>query len=94
MVKELLNHNANIEATDLDGSTPLICGIFLNYFFNFNYFYFKASTRGHIEVVKELLSRNADIEAKDTFGSTPLIRGIFLDYNIHLNCLLFIIYSF
>jgi ankyrin repeat protein len=59
-----------------------------------NYFYFKASTRGHIDVVKELLSRNADIEAKDKFDDTPLIRGIFLNYNMHLNCLLFIIYSF
>jgi hypothetical protein len=27
LVKELLNHNADIEAKDDDGCTPLICGI-------------------------------------------------------------------
>jgi ankyrin repeat protein len=37
LVKELLNQNANIEAKDKDRSTPLICGLILNYFFNFNY---------------------------------------------------------
>ena len=32
VVKELLNKNANIEAKDEDGSTPLIFGRFLNEF--------------------------------------------------------------
>ena len=38
IVKELLNRNANIEAKDKDGHTPLICGIFLNELFIFNSF--------------------------------------------------------
>ncbi len=48
-----------------------------------NYFYFKASRRGQIEVVKELLNRNADIEVKNKDGYTSLIEGLFLNYNIH-----------
>jgi ankyrin repeat protein len=32
MVKELLNRNANIEAKDHDGNTPLIGGIFENFY--------------------------------------------------------------
>ena len=56
-----------------------------------HYFYFKASSCGHTEVVKELLNQNADIEAKDIDGSTPLFEGIFVNYIIDLNCLLFII---
>ena len=35
-VKELLNKNANIEAKDEDGNTPLIWGMFLNELFIFN----------------------------------------------------------
>jgi ankyrin repeat protein len=31
VVKELLNHNADIEAKNDDGKTPLIKGIFLYY---------------------------------------------------------------
>jgi ankyrin repeat protein len=34
VVKELLNHNADIEAKDNDGNTALILGILLNYLFN------------------------------------------------------------
>ena len=56
-----------------------------------HYFYSKASSSRHTEVVKELLNQNANIEAKNKDGDTPLIRGIFLNYFIDLNCLLFII---
>ena len=45
-----------------------------------HYFYFKASSKGHTEVVKELLNRNADIEVKDKYGYNPLLEGIFLNY--------------
>jgi ankyrin repeat protein len=31
VVKELLNQNADIEAKDNNGNTPLILGIFLNF---------------------------------------------------------------
>ena len=31
VVKELLNHNAHIEAKNYDGTTPLIEGIFVDY---------------------------------------------------------------
>ena len=36
VVKELLNRNANIEAKDKDGRTPLILGLCLNYLLNLN----------------------------------------------------------
>jgi ankyrin repeat protein len=36
VVKELLNHNADIEAKDNDGNTALILGIVSNYLFNLN----------------------------------------------------------
>ena len=38
IVKELLNKNANIEAKDQDGWTPLMWGIFLNELFICNSF--------------------------------------------------------
>ncbi len=81
MVKELLDRGANIEEKDDDGETPLIKGIFLqffNYFKWFIYFWIIASSYGRIEVVKELLNRGANIEEKDNSGQTPLIKGIFL----------------
>ena len=36
VVKELLKHNADTEAKDKDGRTPLILGIFQSYLFNLN----------------------------------------------------------
>ncbi len=80
MVKELLNHNADIEAKDNDGCTPLICGIFQSIYLIWKIIilFFSAARSGHIEVVKELLNRNADIEVKDKDGNTALILGIVL----------------
>ncbi len=80
-VKELLNRGANIEEKDKYGKTPLIWGVFLQFFNQlkwFIYFLFLASALGHTEVVKELLNRGANIEEKDKDGETPLIRGVFL----------------
>ena len=34
VVKEIMDHNADIEVKDNDGSTPLILGMFLDYFLN------------------------------------------------------------
>jgi ankyrin repeat protein len=79
VVKELLNHNADIEVKDTNGCTPLILGIFLNGLITFNYGYFLllATRSGYIEMVIELLNHNANIEVKDNEGRTPLILGIF-----------------
>ena len=40
VVKELLKRNANVEAKDKMGYTPLILGIFLCYLINLNYLLF------------------------------------------------------
>ena len=97
-MKELLRNNANIEATDKNGCTPLFSGIFLNEMFFFNirsfiyFFLYIASSNGHHEVVKELLRNNANIEATDKNGFTPLFCGIFLNELFIFN--IFIIFSF
>jgi ankyrin repeat protein len=87
VVKELLNHNADIEVKDNEGRTPLILGIFWNGLITFNYGYILllATRSGYIEMVKELLNHNANIEAKDNEGRTPLILGIFWNGLITLN---------
>ena len=56
IVKHLLEREANIEAQDQDGVTPLHC----------------ASQIGDLEIVKHLLERGANIEAQDQHGGTPL----------------------
>jgi ankyrin repeat protein len=38
VVKELLNHNVDIEAKDKDGNTPLILGLYPNYLLNLNHY--------------------------------------------------------
>lgn len=52
----LIEHNANINAHDLDSWTPLL----------------NASREGNIELVEKLLARNASIECRDCGGFTPL----------------------
>jgi ankyrin repeat protein len=77
VIKELLKFNADIDAKDRFGFTPLIWGLFLNYFIKLNYrlIFFIASSKGNIEAIKELLKFNADIDAKDKYGYTALDRG-------------------
>ena len=84
VVKELLNHNSDIEAKNRHGNTPLILGIFVDYYVIWYYYFvlFQAAYEGHIEVVKELINHNAVIEAKDNHGNTPLILGNLLDYSV------------
>ncbi len=93
VVKELLNHHADIEAKNKNKNTPLILGIFVDYNVTWNYYFvlFEAANEGHIEVVKELLNHNSDIEAKDNYGNTPLIFGINFTFNVgfyKMNCIL------
>ena len=78
--KVLLDHGANIEAKDSDGSTPL----------------HQAAAIGNVEAAKVcrrslprfltngrlpkvLLDRGADIEAKDSDGFTPLHTAVYHD---------------
>jgi ankyrin repeat protein len=56
VVKELLEHGADIEAEDNCDSTPL----------------HRACYNGHVAVGNELLSRGSNIEAKTDEGDTPL----------------------
>lgn len=57
MVKELLKHGADIEATNHDGDTPL----------------YHAVSEGNAEVVRLLLDNGADLHAREKFvGGTPL----------------------
>jgi len=55
-VQLLLNCNADVEACDNDGDTPLIC----------------AALHGQHKVVQILLDRNAEINVQRNDGSTPL----------------------
>ena len=55
----LIEHGANIEARDVDGSTPLI----------------RAAGHGATDVVKVLLEKGANIEATDSGGDTALIAA-------------------
>ena len=67
IVRELLSKGADINATDNEGRTPLICGIFLKFFvicFYFNFLYI-ALEKGHIELVKELMAHGAAINGKN-----------------------------
>ena len=57
IVQYLVNHGANLEATDnSDGMTPL------------HY----ACENGHLDVVRYLLTRGANLEAADIWDRTPL----------------------
>jgi ankyrin repeat protein len=56
VIKELLDHGADIEAMDRDRRTPLHW----------------ASSRSHLPVVIELMDRGADIEAMTSSGMTAL----------------------
>ncbi|KAE8138174.1 ankyrin repeat-containing domain protein [Aspergillus pseudotamarii] len=53
----MLEKGADIESTDLDCSTPLIC----------------AASHGHEDVVRLLLERGADLEDEDDEECTPVI---------------------
>eukprot|EP00466_Bigelowiella_natans_P009397 jgi/Bigna1/147185/aug1.131_g21893 len=50
---------ANIEAKNRRGHTPLIIG----------------ALRGHLKIVQYLVGKKANIEAKNKHGETPLIKG-------------------
>ena len=91
MAKLLIDAGVDIESKNDNGWTPLILGIFLNYAFPLNYYFFIfiASRNGHIEVAKFLMERGADVESKDRHGQTPLIIGIFFNHAFHLIYLLF-----
>jgi ankyrin repeat protein len=56
VVKELVEHGADVDVKDKDGSSPLHW----------------ACAKGHLAVVNELLSRGANIEVEDIDGNTPL----------------------
>jgi len=56
VVRLLLDHNADVDARDNDGDTPLLC----------------AAVCGQLKVVQILLDRNVEINARSNDGSTPL----------------------
>jgi len=55
----LLEHGANIEAVDEEGTTPLI----------------RAASRGRTHVVNLLLEKGADVEARNSRGMTAPIAA-------------------
>ena len=71
MVKLLVEKVANIESKDRDGWTPLIHGIFFNYFFNLNYllFLFIDSHGGHSSSFGSILAPFTSTSL--TFSITP-----------------------
>lgn len=78
-VKYLLNRGADIEAHTMDGSTPLIYGIFVYLFDCFWFIIYKLlvaiATRGlYFETVKELLKRGANVLSHH--GNTALHYGL------------------
>jgi ankyrin len=56
IVKELMDHGADIDAEEINGRTPL----------------HSACRRGHLPIVIELLTVGAGIDAQDNHGHTPL----------------------
>jgi hypothetical protein len=59
VVRQLLEHEADVNAKDKYGSTAL----------------YRAAKNGHGAVVKLLLEHKADVNAKDNYGSIPLCRA-------------------
>ena len=86
-----MNKNANVEAKDFRGFTPLMRGKILNElkkkFIDRILLLFIASWNGYIEIVRELLNKNANVEAKDDLGFTPLMLGLFLNEKFIFNSL-------
>jgi serine/threonine-protein phosphatase 6 regulatory ankyrin repeat subunit B len=56
VVRELLEHGANVNTADNEGETPLHI----------------AGWEGHVEVVQELLEHGANVNTADIYGRTPL----------------------
>jgi ankyrin repeat protein len=83
VARELLNHKADIESRDKDGSTPLLLGKVLknklSIELNLLILLFVAVMEENFEVVEFLLNHFANIEVEWTNGITPLILGIFLN---------------
>ena len=59
VVKDLAARNANLEAKDRHGMTPMAL----------------AAEEGQWEVVKDLAARKANLEAKNKDGRTPMAAG-------------------
>ena len=55
-MQDLAARNANLEAKDVDGRTPMAW----------------AAEAGQLEVVKDLAAGNANFEAKNKVGSSPM----------------------
>lgn len=72
MVKILLDHGANIEATSDNGVTPLL----------------KAASVGNSDVLKILLDQGANLKAKDRFGQTVLATAVHFNHSNIVNDLL------
>ena len=65
IVKELLNHQADVNVQNLFGDTALMC----------------ASYGGHREIVKELLSHHADVNVQSNYGNTALHKTLMREIN-------------
>ena len=65
IVKELLNHQAEVNTRNLFGDTALMC----------------ASYSGHREIVKELLSHQAEVNVQSNHGNTALHKTLMREIN-------------
>ena len=65
IVKELLNHQAEVNERNLFGDTALMC----------------ASYNGHREIVKELLSHQAEVNIQSNNGNTALHKTLMREIN-------------
>jgi|WetSurMetagenome_2_1015567.scaffolds.fasta_scaffold89984_1 ankyrin repeat protein len=72
VVNLLVNNGAIVDATELDGETPL----------------HMAALMGHFSVVHLLVSKGADINAKDTSGFTPLFKAVTMRHEKTINALI------
>jgi ankyrin repeat protein len=68
----LLEHGAEIEATDYGGSTPLYCACSNGRLAVVIEFLSPSDSNGETTILGERNSRGANIEAKDNTGDTPL----------------------
>ena len=72
IMKFLIQKNANVNATNRNGETPIHI----------------SASNGFTKLTEELLRRKVDVDVQDVWGCTPLIRAVISNQDLNVSLLL------